>query len=421
MQNSKKWLVRAVVSGFVVCGAYATGGAAENLANDNLPKIVSSDSMKKQAKDAGLAIEENPIALASYVASATYSPEAGLPTFGDTYAGNLRNNSEVQLASHQMHAACAPSCAYVGHGCPSVCEPWWTHRSGGFGEALYLTPGNSDLIYAVEATDTTSTGSPTGPVGITNVDESVGFRVGFNKRNNQCSSFFGTYARWDGETTDTLTANNGNVLISRLIHPSTTTVGSQSLQSTTDQLINFQVADIGYRRIVKANNCYALNWSGGVRYGNLEQGLTGSQIIQTATGLTTVNTDIDFDGLGILAGLDGERRSQCCGGLIYGRVLGSLLAGDWRADYRQTNQFGGGVIANHIEDFRVTPVFDAELGVGWVSKSGRLKLTTGYLFSNWFNTISTRDYIRNVRSGNLEDLADVLTFSGLTGRLELRF
>jgi Legionella pneumophila major outer membrane protein precursor len=420
MQVSKRWLVRAILSGFVVCGAYATGGAVERSSENKLPQIVSSASIQKQAEDAGLAVEENPIALASYVASATYRPEAAMPTFGNTYSGNFRNNSEVQLASHQGHAACAPSCAHVGHGCPPVCEPWWTHRSGGYGEVLYLTPGNSDLIYAVEQTDTTSTGSPTGPVGITNVDESVGFRVGFSKRNNQCSSFFGSYARWDGETTDTLQTQQ-NVLISRLIHPSTTTVGSQSLVSRTDQLINFQTADFGYRRIVKANNCYALNWSGGLRYGNLEQGLTGRQIIQTATGLTTVNTDIDFDGVGILAGLDGERRSQTCGGLIYGSVLGSLLAGDWRADYRQSNQLGGGVIANHIEDFRVTPVFDAELGIGWVSKSGRLKLTTGYLFSNWFNTISTRDYIRNVRSGNLEDLADVLTFSGLTGRLELRF
>ncbi|MFN9916494.1 MAG: Lpg1974 family pore-forming outer membrane protein, partial [Pirellulaceae bacterium] len=94
--------------------------------------------------------------------------------------------------------------------------------------------------------------------------------------------------------------------------------------------------------------------------------------MSVATGLTSVTTDIDFDGFGILAGLDGERRSKCCGGLLYGKVIGSLLAGDWRADYRQTNQFGGGVIANHFEDFRVTPTLDAELGFGWTSKGGRV-------------------------------------------------
>jgi len=143
--------------------------------------------------------------------------------------------------------------------------------------------------------------------------------------------------------------------------------------------------------------------------------------MSVSTGSTTANTDIDFDGFGILTGLDAERRDQCSGCLIYGKVLGSLLAGNWKADYEQINQFGGGRIATHFEDFRVTPVMDAELGFGWLSPSRRLKVTAGYLFSSWFNTISNRDYVRNVRTGDLLDLTDVLTFSGLNFRTEIRF
>jgi len=94
----------------------------------------------------------------------------------------------------------------------------------------------------------------------------------------------------------------------------------------------------------------------------------------------------------LLGGLDGKRHSSSSGFFVYGRVLGSLLAGNWQADYRQTNQFGGGVIATHYEDFRVTPVVDSELGVGWQNCTGQL-----------------------------QNLDDSLNFSGLALRGELRF
>jgi Legionella pneumophila major outer membrane protein precursor len=422
MRLSTKVLMIALV-GFGWGGlVQEVNGQYEDLRVSAVRRSVSDQSMNG-AKTLPAIYPSSSIALEAHPAPFS-TASLSTPSNSDK-AVQLASYANQEFESHGF-ASCAPvysssnSCTSGKGCCEPCCEPWWAHSNSIFGESLYLWPGNSDLIYATEKTGTTSTDSPTGPLGITNVDESVGFRVGFSKRRTQCSSFFASYARWDGETTDSISTTN-RVLISNLIHPSTTTVGSQSLTSSADQSISFQLVDAGFRRILRTTNCSAINWSAGLRYGNLEQGLVGRQIIQTATGLTTVSTDIDFDGVGILLGADGERRSQCCGGLIYGKLLGSLLAGDWRADFRQTNQFGGGVIANHFEDFRVTPVFDAELGFGWVSRSGAIKLTAGYLFSNWFNAISTRDYLRNVRSGALEDMADVLTFSGLTSRLELKF
>ena len=421
--------------GILVAVAAATprGSLAQDsqpTSRDRLPPVVSGSSIRQASDDAFPAVN---VGSNLVVPASQQLPAYGAPAYGPARfpAMDDSGSSPYQLASHDLRStpayayydeqlpSWAGSCGAVG--CDPCCTPWWAHRTGGFGEVLYLWPGNSDLIYAVEQTDTTATASPTGPIGITNVDEAVGYRVGFSIAKDFCSSYFGSYARWDNDTTDLLQASGQNVLNSRLIHPSTTTVGSQSLQSSTEQSISFQTADFGYRRMAKASDTSALHWLGGLRYGNLEQGLLGQQTVSVATGLTSVTTDIDFDGFGILAGLDGERRSKCCGGLLYGKVIGSLLAGDWRADYRQTNQFGGGVIANHFEDFRVTPTLDAELGFGWTSKGGRVKLTAGYLFSHWFNTVSNRDYLRNVRSGNLEDMADVLTFSGLTSRFEWRF
>ncbi len=157
-----------------------------------------------------------------------------------------------------------------------------------------------------------------------------------------------------------------------------------------------------------------------MRYGRLEQLLSTSQTVSVATGLTNMTTGVDYDGFGLLAGLDAERQSQETGLLIYGKVAASMMAGDWKASSRQVNQFGGGIAANEYRDFRLSPILESELGCGWQSCCGRLRLTTGYLASGWFNAISTRDYIQSFNEGNFVDMNDTVTFSGLTAKMEIR-
>ena len=338
-----------------------------------------------------------------------------IPSVFDSHQDVPQNVSGQSSDACMSGQACAPCCP------TQCCLPWWAHRTGGFGELLYLSAGNSDLIYATEQTGPNPGASPTGPIGVSNIGEHLGYRVGFSIARSNCSSINFAYTRWDGSTTSVLDATGNNVLNSGVIHPSTATTGAASLQATAYQLANFQFVDLMLRRVYRASDCGVLNWNAGMRYGNLEQGLSADQTISVPTGLTNVTTDIDFNGFGIIGGLDGERHSAQSGLLVYGRAMGSLLAGDWQADYAQTNQFGGGVIANHYEDFRVTPVVDTELGVGWQSCNGRLRLTSGYLFSTWFNAVTNRDYIQSVRDGNLLNMDDNLTFSGLTFRSELRF
>lgn len=339
-----------------------------------------------------------------------------IPSVFDTH------DSEVQPVSFSLNSCDTPCDTACDSPCASqCCVPWWAHRSGGFGELLYLSPGNSDLIYAVEQTGPVPQASPTGPIGISNIDEHVGYRVGITLAHSNCSSLTGSYTRWDGATTSVLQATGNNVLNSNVIHPSTATTGAASLEATATQSSSFQFADVMLRRVYRSSDCGVINWNAGLRYGNLEQGLVADQTVSVATGLTNVTTDIDFNGFGIIGGLDGARHSTHTGFLVYGRALGSLLGGNWQADYRQTNQFGGGVIANRYDDYRVTPVVDTELGVGWQNCTGRLRITTGYLFSTWFNAVTTRDYIQSVRTGNMLNLDDNLTFSGLSLRTDLRF
>lgn len=308
----------------------------------------------------------------------------------------------------------------------SCCAPCWAyHRTGGFGEFLYLFPGSTDYIFAQEQTDpqVVVQTTPTGPVGISSVTANTGFRVGFAIAASNCSSVAASYTRWDGDDQTVFDrVGNNTVLISNFLHPSTGNVGSSSQQVAAQQDMSFQTVDIAYRHLWRATDATALNWKLGFRYGNMEQQFIGAQTQGAPLGLNVVTTDIDFNGFGLTSGVDFERYSTTSGLLIYGKSLGSLLAGDWTGTYNQVNQFGGGVVANNqYDDTRVTPVVDLEVGLGWQSKTGRLRATTGYTTSAWFNALSTRTYIDAFNTNRLLDASDTLTFNGLVSRIELNF
>ena len=133
-------------------------------------------------------------------------------------------------------------------------------------------------------------------------------------------------------------------------------------------------------------------------------------------------TQIDFDGVGIHFGLDGLKRRSGTGLLLYAKGDVSFVAGEFKADFRQTNQFGGAaVIGNDLADYRVVTILESELGLGWESNCGRLRVTGGYAVSGWLNTLTTGSYIDGVRAGSYTDLSETLAFNGLVSRVELRY
>lgn len=208
---------------------------------------------------------------------------------------------------------------------------------------------------------------------------------------------------------------------SNIIHPSTETSGAASLAASAEHHLTFQTVDLNYRHRWKSTDSIAVNWLGGVRYGNLDQRFRSDQEVSVATGLTTVNTDVDFEAFGIAGGLDFETYSSSTGLSLYGRTLATLIAGEWKATYDQTNQFGGGEVRNRYEDFRASPVLEAELGIRWMAPKRHLRLSTGFLMSAWYETLTTRTYVDAVRAGDLIDAGETMTFSGLTARAEWRF
>ncbi|MFG0260977.1 MAG: Lpg1974 family pore-forming outer membrane protein [Novipirellula sp. JB048] len=300
--------------------------------------------------------------------------------------------------------------------------PWWAHRTTVFGEFLWLRPGSTDVIYATEQTDPDPlVASPTGPLGIVGLDGEPGYRVGGSVGLSLGSSLNLAYARWDGSSRSAIGASGGNVLSSNVIHPSTLTSGAASLEATALHDMNFQTLDLNYRHLWKKTDVIAVNWLAGVRYGNIEQQFQADQTVAVASGLTHVTTDIDFEGFGISGGLDFETYSCTTGLMLYGKTMASLMAGEWKASYDQRNQFGGGVISNRYEDFHATPTLDAELGVRWMGPQRHLVLSSGFLMSAWYESLTTRSYIDSVRDGRLTDAGETMTFSGLTARAEWRF
>ncbi len=309
-------------------------------------------------------------------------------------------------------------------GCVPCCKPLRSHCLGVFGEALYLRPGNLDVIYATEQLGCDpDTATPTGPLGIANMDSEPGFRAGFILPLSSCASLVATYTWLQSDTNSSITAAPGAVLGSRVLHPSIENCGLNSTSASAKFDVDFQMMDLDYRRILWQECNWGVNYIAGVRYGRLTQEFESSQIAGAAVGLAHVTSDIDFDGVGIRLGLDGERHSTHTGMFIYGRGVINMLGGEYQATYLQTNQFDPTAnIGVQYEDYRLSTILEGELGVGWQSCSGHVRLSLGYQGLGWYNTLLTGAFIDGIANHGqfTETNDDFLTFDGLVGRVEFR-
>jgi hypothetical protein len=136
-----------------------------------------------------------------------------------------------------------------------------------------------------------------------------------------------------------------------------------------------------------------------------------------------VDTNVEFEGLGLRLGIDGERHWPCCGIYVYGKTAASFIAGDFRARYTQGSDVDPVIVDTAWEAGRLVTILDLELGAGWQSPCGCWRLSTGYLISTWYNVVPTDAWIGAVQNNVFNDLGheDYLTFDGLTARVEYRW
>jgi hypothetical protein len=236
---------------------------------------------------------------------------------------------------------------------------------------------------------------------------------------NNVTSLRATYTYYQGETNNSTFTNPPLIIHSLVTHPGTASSAANSLAAASRYDIRFQFGDAELVRLLGGNRNGFLNYSVGTRYAHSDQFFSAIQPI--GPGLTQVASRITFDGVGPRVGLQGERRVRNRGLFAYGNTHASVLVGEFGTNYRQFNNFSLLQTGTGWRDSRTVPILEYELGAGWQNSTGRFRVSGGYYFAAWFNTITTPEYIQAVQTSNYVDLEDTITFDGFTTRVELRY
>ncbi len=334
-------------------------------------------------------------------------------------------------AAHAAQRDCKDGACDVkgGKGKGKECSPCYHFRI--FGELLYLRARDAEVTYAVEANLNLPTVDlppvQTSPIGLVDQDFSTGFRAGFGLCLDECSELAVTYTMFETNQDDYIyrdPANNNLEIYPMVIHPATENAITSTVEAAGNVGIDFDLVDLDFRRVL-ARSCQAdLIGVVGIRYGSLEQnfGARFSDDLAQVANDTEVLTDIDFEGIGLRLGLDGEYYSCRLPIMMYAKGATSLLAGEFDAAYQQTvqnNSYPG--VDTAWTAGRIVPTFDLEIGTGYYSPCGTLRATIGYAYSVWTNVVKTEDWIHGVQTNDFRDMGDSFTFDGVVLRLEGRF
>ena len=298
----------------------------------------------------------------------------------------------------------------------------WCRTWNIWGEFLYLRSRDSEGTYGVETN--TSVAPPTPPVqvgrvGMIDQTHDPGFRFGVTYMLDESSSLTASWAMLESHRTDRIDRTSlSNVIESMVLHPTTVAASSSGTFATGIHDIDFDLVDLEYRGQLSSSEVTDTNFVIGLRYVNLQQQfLHNTDII----GSQSVATDIDFNGLGVRLGLEGERfrhKSRC---FFYGKTYVNFIPGEFNAKFDQGQAFDASVVDTLWEAGRLVSIWDLELGLGHICKSERWSMSVGYSFSAWTNVVKTDEFINAVQTNNFLDLGETMTYDGLVARLEGRF
>jgi hypothetical protein len=311
------------------------------------------------------------------------------------------------------------------------------------GDYLYIRPSNAEVAYA-QVSDTSFTPPlPNGRTALTNPFYDTGFRVSAARALGDGASIGVSYMYFDNSVHSEIDAVAPNQVISLVLYPGAPTLANPGDFAVANENIRFHVADIDYKVSLVSGPRYCASLVAGARYVLLDQGFD-SVLVSDVPGVGLLSdqviSNVKFEGGGIRAGFEGERQSPSSGFLVYGKSTASLVAGTFRADYSQFNTDLPTLVDTQWKSNRVLTILDLEVGAGWASTDGRLRVTGGWMVSAWFNTIKLSDYIhavQNMASPNAVDptlpnttllnfnidheVTKPLMFDGLVGRVEWRF
>jgi hypothetical protein len=352
-------------------------------------------------------------------AAQVLSSGASIAVAQDDFAMSTDQSMTDQCLTDQ----CGEQCECCDQPC---CGPW-CHRSGVFGEFLWLHPTGVDMVHAQQQNGIGGAGTvPFGKVAATDPDYEPGFRVGGALALSDVSSLVGSYTFFESDSVSAVEApiipGGGGAVGSLVQHPGAAITASAG-PVTGFYEIDFQLADIEYRRLLFGDNAGWMNYSAGARYAHLEEDFLQFGVFSGGqTGDIHTRTDIEFDGGGALFGLDGEHLIGRRGLSLYGNLGVSPVFGQFSSFYDLMNASTDTALARaEWKDDRVVTILDFELGVAWTGPCRRWRLSTGYVASFWYNVITTPEFVDAVQRTNYTGVGDTLSFDGLSARIERRF
>lgn len=326
----------------------------------------------------------------------------------------------AQAAQGCSNCGCSSNAGNACNACNTCCEiPAW-HA---FGEYLMLRPRNDAVEYAVPINGPIAAGAvplQIGPTAVVDPQFQSGFRVGFERILNQCSSVSLSYTYYRNEVNNgPVGANTPFVLRPMVFHPSSADAASDFQSASAREITSFNLVDLDYHHNLWSCDCSSINYLIGTRYAQLGQQFNADfqSIISAAA-----NTNIEFDGIGLRLGLDGER-SICNGFFFTVMANANFLGGQVGGSYQQSNTNNPIVAATNWQEARFVTILETGVSVGWQSCDGRIRTSVGYIVSDWMNVVKPSDYISAVQANHYVGPDQVgntsLVFDGMTARVEL--
>ena len=307
--------------------------------------------------------------------------------------------------------------AIAGNAC---CElPCW-HV---FGEFLLLRPRNEGIDYAVPINGPIVVDKipiQVGPTAALDPQYAPGFRLGFERVLDQCSSISLDYAYYRND------ANSGPVTVaapfvlqSMVFNPSSADAATNFNSASAHKSSSFNLVDLDYHHNLWSCDGSSINYLIGARFAQLAQEFDANfkSIISASA-----NSSVEFDGVGLRLGLDGERTIRS-GFFLTFMANANLLGGQYSGFYTQSNTNSPIVDTTNLSEGRFLTILEAQVAVGWQSSDGHIRTSVGYLVSGWIDVVKPSDFIASMQANQYVGTNQVgntsLVFDGFTARLEL--
>lgn len=299
------------------------------------------------------------------------------------------------------------------------------HDEGGglyiLADYLYLRARRRALDYAI--TDPVVNGSVQGTVSSLIWQNNSGYRLAGGYALNHGWEIGASYFYFHTTDNRLAAAPTGGALFATLTAPGIDQVSTAAATSS----LNMDVIDVEAAKRIDCHDGLSLRLSGGLRIAEIQQKLNAAYTGGTAgTGVTAVQSPINFTGIGVRVGGEGWwNPGECWGGMLHGLGLyakgyGSLLSGEFHSRLTQVVNSGATPVVDVSDKFdKVVPVLEMGIGLGWQNE--HVQVRVGYELMNYFGLVDSVDFVDSNSFGKISHRVSDLSLEGLVVSVGLFF